>query len=169
MNKGKKVKLIPDDIRDIIEKELPSYWLREVSNKINDYVGFGGVFDIGITPNNEVHCILQFNPNKVKPTPKMKEYLKSVYEKAIELNESLYSKPQLIGGSGHYNDYRTLSAKPRVWNKLVTQEHKEKVFNPKNYEVTLYENFHLRDRKDVYNQIFGKVTFMDWNGNVIGG
>ena len=124
------------------------------------------MFDIGIT-KHEVHCILPFNPNKGKPTPKMREYLKSVYEKAIELNESLYSKPQLIGGSG--KDYRTLSAKPRVWNKLVTQEHKDKVFNPKNYEVTLYENFHLWDKKDVYNQIFGKVTFMDWNGNEIGG
>ena len=122
------------------------------------------MFDIGIT-KHEVHCILPFNPNKGKPTPKMREYLKSVYEKAIELNESLYSKPQLIGGSG--KDYRTLSAKPTVWNKLVTQEHKDKVFNPKNYEVTISESCHLLEKREVYEQIFRNVAFKNWNGEVI--
>jgi hypothetical protein len=163
----KSPKLIPDDIRQIIERELPSYWLREVSNKVNDYVDFGGIFDIAIEPKHSVHFILPFNPHKVKPTPEMREYLKSVYEKAFELNNSLYSKPQLIGGSGDYNDYRTLSVKPRVWNRLVTQEHKDKVFNPKNYEVTISESCHLLEKREVYEQIFRNVAFKNWNGEVI--
>jgi len=163
----KSPKLIPEDIREIIERELPTYWLREVSNKTNDYVDFGGIFDIAIEPKHNVHFILPFNPHKVKPTPEMKDYLKSVYDKAIELNNSLYSKPQLIGGSGNYNDYRTLSVKPRVWNQLVTQEHKDKVFNPRNYEITIIDHHHLLDKREIYEQIFGKVTFKGWDGTVI--
>lgn len=163
----KSPKFIPDDIRELILKELPSYWLHEKSNKINDYVYFGGIFDVLIAPKHSVHFILPFNPHKVQPTPKMKEYLKSVYKKAIKLNSTLYAKPSLIGGSGFYNDFRTLSVKPRVWDKLVTQEHKDKVFNPKNYEVTICPGYHHINKKDVYEQIFGKVTYLNWDGEVI--
>lgn len=160
-------RLIPDGIRDIIVEELPSYWLREVSNKINDYVYFGNLFDIAIEPKHTVHSILGFNPNFVEPTPEMKVYLKSVYEKAFHLSCILYAKPQWVGGSDFNNNYRTLSVKPRVWNQLVTSEHKDKVFNPKNYEVTIAENCHLLEKKEVYEQIFGKVTFKSWKGEVI--
>jgi hypothetical protein len=161
-------KLIPDDIREIITQELPSHWLVEESKKVNDYVKFGGIFDIGITPNREVHSILRLDNHKVDPTPEMREYLKSVYEKAIELSNTLYSKPQWVG-SGEYNNYRILSVKPRVWKELVTPEHKDKVFDPRNYEVTIKATDHPRilDKINVYKQIFGKVKVLRFDGTEI--
>ncbi len=161
-------KLIPDDIREIINSELPSYWLEEKSNKVNDYVNYGGIFDIGITPNHEVHSILRLNHHKVKPTPEMKEYLKSVYEKAINLSSTLYSKSQWVQGSGESNDFRTLSVKPRVWKELVTQKHKDKIFDPRNYEVTIKAMDHpILDKLDIYKQIFGKVKAIRIDGTEI--
>lgn len=86
---------------------------------------FWGIFDIGMEPKYGVRSILPFNPHKVQPTHEMRDYLKSVYDKAIELSDTLYYKPQWMEDLV-FNDFKTLSVKPRIWNQLVTQEHKDK-------------------------------------------
>jgi len=153
-------KLIPDDIRDIIEEELPFGWLEEKVNEVNDYVRFDWLFDAATKPKYEVHSILSLHA-RVRPTPKMEKYLTSICEKALELSTELYATPKWVSGGK-----MTLHAKPRVHKLLLTQEHKDKVFDPRNYIVDLtpnsnpfYDNIWIREEEylDTYKKIFGDV------------